>query len=141
MRVRPLPHVVPRKGEVLTLISAWWFTRTADLVAPHSAGIVLSTLVAYLVVYAGLLVSYIGVLMYMAQHPAKPTAETPQSPKAAMPVGGMPVRGVIVMCVMSHESLRSRRGTQYAGPGSVTTDGTAPSRRCARGWHAAARAA
>ena len=62
--------------------------RTADLVAPHSAGIVLSTLVAYLVVYAGLLLSYIGVLMYMAQHPAKQTAETPQSPKAAMPVGG-----------------------------------------------------
>jgi phosphoribosylaminoimidazole-succinocarboxamide synthase len=26
---------VPRKGEVLTLISAWWFARTADLVPNH----------------------------------------------------------------------------------------------------------
>jgi phosphoribosylaminoimidazole-succinocarboxamide synthase len=30
-----LPQPVPRKGEVLTLISAWWFARTADLVANH----------------------------------------------------------------------------------------------------------
>ncbi|MDQ6882340.1 MAG: cytochrome ubiquinol oxidase subunit I, partial [Pseudomonadota bacterium] len=62
--------------------------RTADLVADHPPAMVLSTLIAYLVVYAGLLLSYIGVLMYMAQHPAKPTPQTPQSPKAALPVGG-----------------------------------------------------
>jgi cytochrome d ubiquinol oxidase subunit I len=62
--------------------------RTSDLVARHPAGMVLSTLIAYLVVYVFLLVSYVGVLMYMAEHPAKPTPETPQSPKAAMPVGG-----------------------------------------------------
>ena len=40
---------------------------------------VLSTLVAYLVVYAFLLVAYVLVLMYMAQHPAMPTPEAPQS--------------------------------------------------------------
>jgi cytochrome d ubiquinol oxidase subunit I len=62
--------------------------RTADLVAPHAPGIVLTTLVAYLAVYAFLLLAYIGVLMYMAQHPAMPTPETPQSPKAAEPIGG-----------------------------------------------------
>ena len=62
--------------------------RTADLVGDHPPGMVLSTLVAYLVVYAFLLVSYVLVLMYMASHPAKSTPDTPQSPKAAMPVGG-----------------------------------------------------
>lgn len=62
--------------------------RTADLVAPHAPGMVLSTLVAYLVVYVFLLLAYVGVLMYMAQHPAMPTPDTPQSPKAAEPVGG-----------------------------------------------------
>ena len=30
-----LPQAVPRKGEVLTLISAWWFGRTADLIPNH----------------------------------------------------------------------------------------------------------
>jgi phosphoribosylaminoimidazole-succinocarboxamide synthase len=30
-----LPQPIPRKGEVLTLISAWWFGRTADLVPNH----------------------------------------------------------------------------------------------------------
>jgi phosphoribosylaminoimidazole-succinocarboxamide synthase len=30
-----LPQAIPRKGEVLTLISAWWFGRTADLVPNH----------------------------------------------------------------------------------------------------------
>jgi cytochrome d ubiquinol oxidase subunit I len=62
--------------------------RTADLVAPHPPGLVLGTLVAWLTVYVFLLVSYIAVLMYMASHPAQPTAQTPQSPKAAVPVGG-----------------------------------------------------
>ena len=39
---------------------------------------------AYLVVYGFLLVSYVFVLMYMAEHPAMPTPETPQSPKATL---------------------------------------------------------
>lgn len=30
-----LPQPIPRKGEVLTLISAWWFARTSDLVPNH----------------------------------------------------------------------------------------------------------
>ncbi|HEV2733697.1 MAG TPA: phosphoribosylaminoimidazolesuccinocarboxamide synthase, partial [Longimicrobiaceae bacterium] len=30
-----LPQAVPRKGEVLTLISAWWFGRTRDVVPNH----------------------------------------------------------------------------------------------------------
>ena len=62
--------------------------RTADLVAAHPPAMVLSTLIAYLVVYAFLLLAYVLVLMYMAQHPAMPTPETPQSPKAATPIGG-----------------------------------------------------
>ena len=62
--------------------------RTADLVADHPPGMVLSTLLAYLAVYAFLLVSYVFVLMHMAGHPAKPTPDTPQSAKAAMPIRG-----------------------------------------------------
>jgi cytochrome d ubiquinol oxidase subunit I len=62
--------------------------RTADLVADHPPAMVLSTLVAYLTVYAFLLVSYVFVLMYMAEHPAMPTPDTPQSPKAAEPISG-----------------------------------------------------
>jgi cytochrome bd ubiquinol oxidase subunit I len=62
--------------------------RTADLVAQHPPGMVLSTLVAYLAVYVFLLVAYVLVLMYMAQHPAMPTPQTPQSAKPAMPVAG-----------------------------------------------------
>ncbi len=30
-----MPQPVPRKGEVLTLLSAWWFSRTAHLVPNH----------------------------------------------------------------------------------------------------------
>ena len=32
-----LPQPIPRKGEVLTLISAWWFARTRDIVTGHFA--------------------------------------------------------------------------------------------------------
>jgi cytochrome d ubiquinol oxidase subunit I len=62
--------------------------RTADLVGRHPPGMVLSTLLAYLALYAFLLGAYVLVLMYMAQHPAMPTTQTPESPKAALPVGG-----------------------------------------------------
>jgi cytochrome d ubiquinol oxidase subunit I len=62
--------------------------RTADLVGDHAAGTVLTTLLAYLALYAFLLVSYVLVLMYMSTHPAKPTGNSPQSPKAAEPIGG-----------------------------------------------------
>lgn len=30
-----LPQPVPRKGEVLTLLSAWWFARTSDIIPNH----------------------------------------------------------------------------------------------------------
>lgn len=62
--------------------------RTADLVGPHEPGTVLSTLIAYLVLYAFLLVSYVLVLMYMASHPAKPAGQGPQQPTAAEAVPG-----------------------------------------------------
>ena len=61
--------------------------RTADLVADHPPTMVLSTLVAYLALYVFLLAAYVLVLMYMAGHPAQPTAQTPQSVKAATPMG------------------------------------------------------
>ena len=83
------------------ILAGWWVTeigrqpflvygilRTADLVADHPPQMVLATLVAYLAVYAFLLAAYVLVLMYMAAHPAQPTPETPQSAKAATPVGG-----------------------------------------------------
>jgi len=62
--------------------------RTADLVGKQPPGMVLSTLLAYLALYVFLLGAYVLVLMYMAQHPAMPTAETPESPKPATPIGG-----------------------------------------------------
>ncbi|TFY96423.1 cytochrome ubiquinol oxidase subunit I [Ramlibacter rhizophilus] len=62
--------------------------RTADMVAPHAAGMVLTTLVGYLAVYLFLLVAYVLVLMYMAQHPAMPLPASPQAARPAVPVGG-----------------------------------------------------
>ena len=62
--------------------------RTADLVADHPPTMVASTLVAYLALYAFLLAAYVLVLMYMAAHPAQPTAQTPQGTKAATPIAG-----------------------------------------------------
>jgi cytochrome d ubiquinol oxidase subunit I len=64
--------------------------RSADAVAAHPPAMVLSTLLAYLAVYAFLLAAYVLVLMYMSTHPAMPTPDTPQSPKVAMPVAGTP---------------------------------------------------
>ena len=51
--------------------------KTADVVAPHPPPMVLGTLIAYLLLYALLLVSYIGVIKYMAEHPEKPAPEAP----------------------------------------------------------------
>jgi cytochrome bd ubiquinol oxidase subunit I len=62
--------------------------RTADMVAPHAPGMVLATLVGYLALYGFLLVAYVLVLAYMAQHPAMPTPDAPQAPNAATPIGG-----------------------------------------------------
>jgi cytochrome bd ubiquinol oxidase subunit I len=62
--------------------------RTAELVGQHPPATVLATLLTYLAVYVFLLGAYVRVLMYMAEHPALPTPHKPQSPKAAMPLGG-----------------------------------------------------
>jgi len=45
--------------------------RTADMVADHSGGLVLSSLIAYLSLYAFLLVSYLMTIRYMASKPAR----------------------------------------------------------------------
>lgn len=46
--------------------------KTADAVAPHGSGMVAGTLAAYLTVYVLLLAAYVGVIKYMAEHPAQP---------------------------------------------------------------------
>jgi cytochrome d ubiquinol oxidase subunit I len=66
--------------------------RTADLVAPHSGGMVLATLVAYLAVYAFLLVSYVLVLMYMAAIPPCPRPKHPKAPRPPRPLAVRPER-------------------------------------------------
>ena len=67
----------------MTEMLEYEFIRTA-LLGTTAIGIVC----AYLGVYVFLLAAYVLVLMYMAQHPAMPTPETPLSPKAAEPIGG-----------------------------------------------------
>lgn len=51
--------------------------KTADVVAPHPAPMVFATLAAYLLLYAVLLAAYVGVIKYMAEHPAQPAPESP----------------------------------------------------------------
>jgi cytochrome d ubiquinol oxidase subunit I len=51
--------------------------KTADAVAPHAPAMVAGTLAAYLSVYALLLVAYVGVIKYMAEHPAIPAPAVP----------------------------------------------------------------
>ncbi|MCW5256661.1 cytochrome ubiquinol oxidase subunit I [Verminephrobacter aporrectodeae subsp. tuberculatae] len=57
---------------------------TAHAVAPHPVGMVAGTLMTYLVVYVLLLLAYVGVIKYMAEHPAKlpPAAPLPTAPGA-----------------------------------------------------------
>jgi len=71
-------------------IAGWWVTeigrqpyivygllRTADTVAAHPATMVLGTLIAWLCLYAVLLLSYVGVVKYMAEHPTQVAPEPP----------------------------------------------------------------
>ena len=87
-------------GWVATL-AGWWVTeigrqpfmvygvlRVADLVAPHPPGMVLATLIGYLLLYGFLLAAYVLVLMYMATHPAQRLPATPQSAQPGTPIGG-----------------------------------------------------
>ncbi|WP_284415101.1 cytochrome ubiquinol oxidase subunit I [Acidovorax sp. SUPP3334] len=58
--------------------------RAADTVAQHPPSTVAMSLAAYLTVYATLLVSYVAVIKYMAEHAAMPTpAVSPPAPQAA----------------------------------------------------------
>ncbi|WP_422845958.1 cytochrome ubiquinol oxidase subunit I [Acidovorax sp. M2(2025)] len=57
--------------------------RTADAVAAHAPAMVAGTLAAYLTVYVLLLVAYVGVIKYMAEHPAVPAPATPGRGHAA----------------------------------------------------------
>lgn len=45
--------------------------KTSDVAADHTTGILLTTLVAYTVMYAFLLVSYIGAIFYLSSKPAR----------------------------------------------------------------------
>ncbi len=51
--------------------------RTADLVTTTPSPMIAVTLAAYLIVYGLLLVTYVGVLKYMAEHPLKHAPEAP----------------------------------------------------------------
>jgi cytochrome d ubiquinol oxidase subunit I len=51
--------------------------RTADVVTALPSPMIASTLAAYLIVYGLLLITYEGVLKYMAEHPIKHAPEAP----------------------------------------------------------------
>ncbi len=83
----------------VAVLAGWWVTeigrqpfivygllRTADVVAEHPAPLVMATLVAWLALYAVLLVAYIGVIKYMAEQRPEPTASPPppQPPPPAL---------------------------------------------------------
>jgi cytochrome d ubiquinol oxidase subunit I len=74
----------------LATLSGWYVTeigrqpflvyghlRTADLVTTTPSPLIAVTLTAYLVVYGLLLITYVGVLKYMAEHPFKHAPEAP----------------------------------------------------------------
>ncbi len=57
--------------------------RTSEAVAQHPPSMVAGTLVAYLTVYGLLLISYVGVIKYMAEHPTMATAAArPPAPQS-----------------------------------------------------------
>jgi len=89
LRKRPLSHLqllvlsgMTFSGWVATL-AGWWVTevgrqpyivyglvRTEEVVANHSGGMVMTTLLTYLTLYAILLVSYVGAIRYLSSKPA-----------------------------------------------------------------------
>lgn len=52
--------------------------RTADVATSLPSSMIASTLAAYLIVYGLLLITYVGVLKYMAEHPVKHAPEAPR---------------------------------------------------------------
>ena len=94
---RPLLYglaIMSFSGWVATL--AGWYTteigrqpwlvhgvlKTADAVAAVPAPMVMTTLVAYLLVYAALIVAYIGVLLYLARKAVQGRREAPAPPRS-----------------------------------------------------------
>ena len=89
LRKRPLSHLqlfvlsgMTFSGWVATL-AGWWVTevgrqpyivyglvRTEEVVANHSGGMVMTTLLTYLTLYAILLVAYVGAIRYLSSKPA-----------------------------------------------------------------------
>ncbi len=65
--------------------------RTADVVADHPPAMVASTLVAWLLLYVVLLGSYVAVLKYMAEHPDKPSPESPMPVTTTAPPSALKV--------------------------------------------------
>lgn len=74
----------------LATLSGWYVTeigrqpflvyghlRTADVVTNTPSPMIAATLTAYLIVYGLLLITYVGVLKYMAEHPFKHAPEAP----------------------------------------------------------------
>jgi cytochrome bd ubiquinol oxidase subunit I len=59
---------------------------TRDAVGPVAAPMVLTTLIAYLLVYLALMIAYMGVITYLARKAAKGDAPPPdpKSPEAAL---------------------------------------------------------
>ena len=60
--------------------------KTADAVAAHPAGMVATTLAAYLTVYVLLLVAYIGVIKYMSEHATMPVPAVPSPGQSPLPL-------------------------------------------------------
>jgi cytochrome bd ubiquinol oxidase subunit I len=61
---------------------------TADAVSPVAAPMVLTTLIAYLVVYAALMLAYMGVITYLARKAAK-GENLPPDPRVSRPEPGL----------------------------------------------------
>ena len=63
------------------------YIRASEVVADHAGGMVLSTLIGYLLLYAFLLVFYILTLMHMSSKPARSLKESIDfaAPKANTP--------------------------------------------------------
>jgi cytochrome d ubiquinol oxidase subunit I len=58
--------------------------RTADVASQVAAPMIALTLALYVTLYAGLIVAYVAVLRYLAEHPAQAEAEPPRHSAAAV---------------------------------------------------------
>ncbi len=67
---------------------------TEDVVADHPAGMVLSTLIAYLAVYGFLLISYISTLRYLSSKPARSLLTLQQKAQESQAMHTHPIKTV-----------------------------------------------